>query len=230
MVRELDEDEFRSVQLSTKRKEEQFESALRDLLHHWTELASDGLRQQNVPIYHIPGNDEPLYCDDFFNDAPFVPVHRRHIQIGDNLAVLGIGGSNPTPWHTPREYEETELEHFVQSSLRPELGDIPLILFAHIPPLRSGLDEAPALNPDLSYKLVLGSAQKEAVGSQAIRDAVERLQPMLGLFGHVHETRGEVRIGKTLCVNPGSAYNKGRLQGCILTIRNGRTSVQFTEG
>ena len=138
--------------------------------------------------------------------------------------------AEPTPWHTPREYDEDEIEKLIASSLRQELKSVPLIFFGHVPPWQSGLDSAPALNPDLSYKLLLGAQRKEPVGSLAIRRAIERLQPLLGLFGHVHESQGEVRIGRTLCVNPGSVYYNARLQGCIATIRNGRASVQFTEG
>jgi Icc-related predicted phosphoesterase len=226
----VERDEVRAMEKDKQVKAQLFESAQRERLHQWTGMASEQLEGKHVPIYHIPGNDEPLYCDEFFNDPPFVPLNGRHISLGDDLAVLGIGGSNPTPWDTPREYQEIEIEQFILSSVHQELSGVPLILFAHVPPWQCGLDNAPALNPDLSYKLVLGAQRKVAVGSLAIRQAVERLQPLLGLFGHVHESQGEVRIGRTLCVNPGSAYYNARLQGCIVTIRNARASVQFTEG
>ena len=48
------------------------------------------------------------------------------------------------------------------------------------------------------------------VGSTAVRDALEKYQPMLSLHGHIHESRGEARIGRTLAINPGSEYSEGR--------------------
>ena len=90
---------------------------------------------------------------------------------------------------------------------------------------------APELNADLSYKLVLGAIEKKSVGSNAIRNAIELHQPILGLFGHVHETRAYTRIGQTFCVNPGSSYQDGRLRGCIVTIVDGEVAdCQLTEG
>lgn len=230
LIAEIDYDQTEAFQTNSEFREQLFAIAQRRRLTRWTEMATAALEAKDVPIYHVPGNDEPLYCDDFFNDSPFVAVHRRHIQINDNLTVLGLGGSNPTPWHTAREYDETEIEEFIQSSFSESLNVLPMIFFGHVPPFKSGLDDAPALNPDLSYKLVLGSHKKEPVGSIAVRAAIQRLQPIIGLFGHVHESRGEARIGRTVCVNPGSAYYNGRLQGCVVTIRDERVSVQFTEG
>ena len=41
------------------------------------------------------------------------------------------------------------------------------------------------------------------VGSRAVREAIEKTQPLLGLHGHVHESPGAQKLGRTLCVNPG---------------------------
>jgi len=55
-------------------------------------------------------------------------------------------------------------------------------------------------------------------GSTAIRKAIEKFQPMLGLHGHIHESRGIASIGRTLCINPGSEYTEGVLRGAIIVI------------
>ena len=227
---ELDQHQFELFQTTEQSRERFFELAQRERLSRWTGMAAEQLSKRSIPVYHIPGNDEPLYCDEFFNEAPFIPIHRRHIRVQDDLTLLGVGGSNPTPWHTPREFQENEIEAIIESSISDSLSGIPMIFFGHVPPFKSGLDNAPALNPDLSYQLVLGSHKKQPVGSVAIRHAIEQLQPLVGLFGHIHESQGEIRIGKTICVNPGSAYYNGRLQGCVITIRHKEASVQFTEG
>jgi len=68
-------------------------------------------------------------------------------------------------------------------------------------------------------------------GSTAVREAVERNQPMLGLHGHIHEGRGEAQIGRTLCLNPGSVYSEGILNGALITLQAGQVKDhQFTQG
>ena len=57
-----------------------------------------------------------------------------------------------------------------------------------------------------------------AVGSTAVRAAIERHQPLASLHGHVHESAGFRRIGKTLAVNPGSDYGTGALNGALLVL------------
>ena len=68
-------------------------------------------------------------------------------------------------------------------------------------------------------------------GSSAVLDAIKEHQPMLGIHGHIHEGRGNIKIGKTVCVNPGSVYPEGILQGVLLTLGDaGVESVQLTQG
>jgi Icc-related predicted phosphoesterase len=68
-------------------------------------------------------------------------------------------------------------------------------------------------------------------GSTAVRAAIERDQPLLGLHGHIHESRGVVNIGRTLAINPGSEYSEGILRGAIVNLTSdGILSYQFTSG
>jgi uncharacterized protein len=54
------------------------------------------------------------------------------------------------------------------------------------------------------------------VGSTAVRALIERHQPVLSLHGHIHESKGIARIGRTTCVNPGSAYSEGVIDGALV--------------
>lgn len=227
----VSDDEWKEIATDRAGQAALFERALLAQLTQWAALARDLLLNSGVSVYQIPGNDDPYYSDAVFSQPPFVPLDRRHVLIEDQLAVLGLGGSNPTPWHTVREYEDRELEAAIVNSAQSDLSHYPLILFAHPPPLSSGLDDAPALRQDLSYDMVAGVPLRTPVGSEAVRRAINNLQPILGLFGHVHEARGYNRIGRTLCVNPGSVYATGRLLGCTVTIADGKVlDFQFTEG
>jgi Icc-related predicted phosphoesterase len=56
------------------------------------------------------------------------------------------------------------------------------------------------------------------VGSKAVRDSIMEYQPLMSLHGHIHESKGGVKLGKTLAVNPGSAYEEGTLQAAIIDL------------
>jgi Icc-related predicted phosphoesterase len=64
-----------------------------------------------------------------------------------------------------------------------------------------------------------------------VRQIIEEVQPAVALHGHIHESRGETRLGRTLCLNPGSEYNTGRIHGVLVTL-NGSSAVnhQFVIG
>ena len=84
----------------------------------------------------------------------------------------------------------------------------------HCPAYGCGLDEAPDLDEQMRPKYA-GHILKQC-GSTAVRAAIERHQPPLALFGHIHEGRGKSRIGRTLCINPGSSYEQGTLLGAVI--------------
>jgi len=73
----------------------------------------------------------------------------------------------------------------------------------------------------------------EHVGSKAVREVIERYQPLLGLFGHIHESHGFDYLGRTLCLNPGSEYDAGLLRGYVIDLpreREGKLQFFRVEG
>ena len=68
------------------------------------------------------------------------------------------------------------------------------------------------------------------VGSVSVRKVIEKYRPLLGLHGHIHESRGLVKLGNTLCINPGSEYLDGVLRGVIVDLDDGVKSYLLTEG
>lgn len=196
-------------------------------LLRWVELAS---RISDQPIYYVPGNDDPIRADKLLVE-PFINVHGRHVELNERVSILGVGGSTETPWHTEREYSEQQLKELISAAYDDDLKGRSLVLLSHCPPYGSGLDSAPSLLPDFSYELHLGAPRFAPVGSHAVRDAVGRYAPILGLFGHIHEARRYTKIHDTLCINPGSIFWTGRLQGCIVDILDGNVArFQLTEG
>ena len=68
-------------------------------------------------------------------------------------------------------------------------------------------------------------------GSIAVKDTIQEYQPMLGLHGHIHESKGTFKIGRTLCLNPGSEYMERVLRGVLLDIDGNRVKdYMFTAG
>jgi hypothetical protein len=134
----------------------------------------------------------------------------------DGFPLVSMGWTNPTPWDTFREAPEPDLAAKIEAvaSLVPDMERA--IFNFHAPPYGTGLDEAPALDDTL--RPIHGGAVMKPVGSTAVRDAILTHQPMLSLHGHIHESRGVKRMGRTLSINPGSVYGDGVLQGAVLDL------------
>ena len=67
-------------------------------------------------------------------------------------------------------------------------------------------------------------------GSLAVREAIERYQPLVGLHGHIHESGGRFRIGRTQTFNPGASTSRACCRA-IVSLRGGRlVSYQHTQG
>jgi Icc-related predicted phosphoesterase len=65
----------------------------------------------------------------------------------------------------------------------------------HAPPYGTGLDEAPAL--DATMRPIHGGAVMKPAGSKAVRTAIEKYEPALSVHGHIHESRGVTKLGRT---------------------------------
>jgi Icc-related predicted phosphoesterase len=191
---------------------------MNDRLTRWMELADERLRPRGTPVYWMLGNDDPPELEAALDAAPWGEnCDGRVVPLGE-YALVSLGWSNPTPWNSYRETSEEDLAAVLDRLFR-EAGDArPIVLNCHVPPYDSGLDEAPMLQEDLTVRQTAGQVKLGPVGSHAVRAAIERHQPIVSLHGHVHESAGFRRIGRTLAVNPGSDYGTGALNGALLTL------------
>ncbi len=128
----------------------------------------------------------------------------------------------------PGNDDEMEIDEVIANAPRVELAEG--IFNFHPPPFGTSLDEAPALDENL--KPLHGGRALRHVGSTAVRDAIDKYQPMLSLHGHIHEGKGITRLGKTLAINPGSAYEEGMLLASIITLdpKKGIKNYQLVNG
>jgi uncharacterized protein len=192
---------------------------MRDRLRAWLELADERLRPLGLPAFWMLGNDDPPELEPLLDAAPWgAHADDRVLDLGDGHALVSLGYSNPTPWNSYRELPEADLRSRIDALFDQVEEPRRAVLNAHVPPYRSGLDEAPVLDAELTVQTSAGQVKMGAVGSTAVRDAIERHQPMASLHGHVHESAGFRRIGRTLAVNPGSDYGTGALNGALLVL------------
>ena len=195
-----------------------FERVLLDELRRWIARADERMPAYGIEVYVMPGNDDPWGCDAVIEAATHVQAcDGRIVRVGPH-EMLSFAYANPTPWDSPRELPEDELYRRLRA-LADQLEDpANAILNLHVPPYGSGLDTANEMNPDLTIRYVGGQPNPVPVGSTAVRQLLEEVQPLLSLHGHIHESRGEATIGRTLAINTGSEYNSGHIHGAVITL------------
>jgi uncharacterized protein len=212
-------DEARALDRDPATLAELFRTNIRRRVADWLSLASERLEGLGVPVFVIPGNDDPYDIDDVLAGSDAVEnVDGRVADIPGGLQVLGLGKSSPTPWRTPRELPDDAFRQEI-ATLTDEIRDPSRTIFLiHCPPHNSGLDVAPLLDSDLRPRASAGDLLRGPVGSVGVREAIESTQPILGLHGHIHESGGETKIGSTLCLNPGSEAAFGILRGYLVDV------------
>jgi len=210
------EDQMTELSADKKRVEKIFSECMLSVLNSWVSLAGERLRGTEVKCYISPGNDDRFEIDSVLKDSgPVINPENRVVKIGDH-EMITLGFANPTPWKSPREVPEDELGQMIES-LAGQLEDPARSIFnLHVPPNGTEIDKAPAVDEEFRYvKQGVGAIKMISAGSTAVRSSIEKHQPLVGLHGHIHESKGFVKIGRTLCLNPGSEYNTGILRGAL---------------
>jgi Icc-related predicted phosphoesterase len=223
-------DEIQELNADPERVDQIFHNEVLTTAEQWLAYADERLEGTGIRCYVAPGNDDMFELDDLIRTAKRVHLAEGEvIELDSHHEMISSGWSNITPWHTYREEEEDKLRARFDAMI-PQLKDPRNSVFnLHCPPYGSTLDDVPELTEDLTPKL--GGRSLVPVGSHAVRDVIKQYQPLLGLHGHIHEGKGAIRIGKTLCINPGSMYEQGRLLGAVVNLdRNKVKSYILTTG
>jgi Icc-related predicted phosphoesterase len=227
----MDEDEFREIAQSDERQEALFHQLIQQRLEEWLEWASPRLKEQGVKCFAAPGNDDAFFVDDLIERSGAIELLEGKVVQFDGLEILTTGWSNETPWHTERELSEEGLRDKIKPMI-DKLADPQRAVFnIHVPPHETNLDQCAELDHDLRPVHQGGNPVMTSAGSTAVRELIEAYQPALGLHGHIHEGRGVTRLGRTVCVNPGSNYSEGVLNGSLIRVKDGEVrDVQLTQG
>lgn len=130
----------------------------------------------------LPGNTDFEVIQETLKEKGLL-VHNKCFDIEGHSFIAYGGGSMPERNHYWNSEEKiySDLEKLFK-------GKKNVILLTHVPPYNTRIDD---------------SYSGEHIGSEAVKRIIEEFQPEIHFCGHAHESRGEERIGKTLCVNIG---------------------------
>jgi len=203
-----------SISLSAGKIEALFEKLVLERLGSWIKLAEERLGGSNIKMFMAPGNDDIQEMDAVLDRSTYIiNADNKKVDVNGH-EMITLSWSNPTPWDTPRECSDEELEEKIEK-LVSQVEDMENAIFNfHVPPYDTQLDQC----PKLSVNLVPSTDEVIAAGSKAVLNAIKKYQPLLGLHGHIHESRGIQKIGRTTCINPGSEYTEGILRGAIVML------------
>jgi Icc-related predicted phosphoesterase len=223
----VNREEFQEYKADPKKTEALFNQLMMKRLKEWIDLADERLASTGHKVYMAPGNDDHLEVDEVIADsAAIINCNANKVMIGSHEMVT-FSWSNPTPWNTPREKPEEELEALLEELVALVKDKSNAIFNFHVPPYGYALD----LAPELSKDLVQAADRKAHVGSRAVAKMIEKYQPLLGLHGHIHESRGAQKVKRTMIINPGSEYSEGILKGVVIVLDKGKVKDYiFTSG
>lgn len=148
------------------------------------------LAQAHTPrVLAVAGNCDSPEIDQLLLERE-VSLHTRGVRIND-IGFFGL--SAMPPWMgNMYEFTEEELDRLLAMSYAQAAGSSRYVMVPHCPPRNSGVDR---------------NSAGVHVGSTAIRSWVDQVKPILVVCGHIHEARGQAKIGDTVVVNCGPARN-----------------------
>ena len=215
--------ELRQDPIAVDRK---FRSEIAAQAERWCRLAAERL-DPAVRCIITPGNDDPVDADPVYAADKRVEFPSGIVCDLGPVDMASLGFVPFTPWSTERECSEEDLAKLISELVESLPESRQLIMNFHCPPYATGLDDAPELDATLKPVIRGGRPSIVPVGSHAVRDAIKKYQPPVSLHGHIHESRGVQRVGRTLCVNPGSDYSSGVLRGAVVDIAEDGSCLDF---
>ncbi len=144
----------------------------------------DLIKEYTDTVIGVPGNCDPMGVEEVINEKG-VLIDGEVAKI-NNYEFIGLGGSNPTPFDTPRERSEEEIKEVLENLFTNASNET--VLISHAPP-----------------KGYLDLASGNHAGSESVKEAIEKYKPSLVLSGHIHEAKGKEKLNESIIVNPGAA-------------------------
>ena len=219
----LEQDEAQELENDPEKMGVRFEKEMCDRVREWMKLAEEKLVPQHITLYFMPGNDDLQSIDKVVDEFKNIcNPDMKHFEMEDGYEVVGLSNANLTPWLCARDVDEQaltrKLDELAAMIQKPERT----IAILHVPPFASGLDTCPDLDKNLKIITEGGQVVMKSAGSPAVKSFIEKVQPMLSLHGHIHESPGHFHNGRTLMINAGSEYAEGIMKAAIINLENGK--------
>lgn len=214
-----DRREYEELKADPKKLDALFAKIMVERVTEWVRLAEQHFKGTNTKFYMMAGNDDIYEVDDAINSSDYVVnIEGKVVDVDEDHQMINTGHTNMTPWQCPRDVPEEKLGEIIEK-MTSQVKDMNRCIFdLHCPPFDTKLDQAPRLDEKMTYVHKGGQIEMVPVGSTAVRKAIEKYQPLLGLHGHIHEARGFDKIGRTLLINGGSEYAEGICRAVIVNI------------
>ncbi len=211
--------EYQELKADPKKLDLLFARTMVERVADWVKLADQHLRGTGTKFYMMAGNDDIYEVDKALASSDYVVnPEGKVVQIDDDHEMISTGHTNMTPWQCPRDVPEEKLHEIIEG-MASQVKDMSRCVFnMHCPPYDTKLDLAPKLNENMTYVHKGGQIEMIPVGSQSVRQAIEKYQPLMSLHSHIHESKGFDRIGRTLLLNAGSEYAEGILRAVIVNM------------
>ncbi len=151
------------------------------------DAVDDVLARIDVPCFAVPGNCDPREILEAIEHSDTVSMHGTSINLG-RMTIVGVGGSNPTPFGTPFELTDKQIDDVLHGAMKKMEKTVHNILLTHAPPYET-----------------LDKPSGQHVGSQSIRKHMKSFD--LVCCAHIHESRGMMEVDGVRVVNPGAAMD-----------------------
>ena len=129
-------------------------------------------------------------------DSPQIDQALERLEVSLNGCCRRAGAipffgcsAAPVSIGTPYEIPESEIAARIERGFAQAQGASPAVFVPHAPP----------------HGCVDLTGSRTHAGSRAVREFIERSRPALVVCGHIHEARGQERLGDSLVVNCGPA-------------------------
>jgi len=213
-----DRDEYERMKEDKKYMDDLFKRLMVETWEYWLSLIPERV-PDHVRVVITPGNDDDFIIDEVIKKNPRVIFGEGEVlDLDGEHEVATCGWTTPTPWNTFRECSEEELLEKLEAVIAKIQNMDTAVFCFHCPPYGTPLDECPLLDENLKPVTVRGDVVMTHAGSKSVRYVIEKYQPLVSLHGHIHESFGFCKIGRTYCVNPGSEYAEGILRAFLVEI------------
>ncbi|MBF8275254.1 MAG: Metallophos protein [Candidatus Brocadiaceae bacterium] len=150
----------------------------------------DAVKSYNKRVLVQYGNMDTPDVDAYLTKEG-INLHGNGFVIED-VGIFGCGGSSPTPFNTPSEISDEDIEKYLIKGYSKVKDARWKVMVCHTPP------------KDTATDAIRGGIH---VGSSAVRNFILQYKPDICITGHIHESRGTDNVGDTLVLNAGMFRN-----------------------